>query len=80
MLFFHNYVWRNWLLFGETAISDNGKAGTLNGLILPVDKHVDLALVYRYFDPGSRHFQPVVFRKHLPSKRRRMVQELRSHR
>lgn len=52
----YNYVWRNWLLFGETAISDNGKAGTLNGLILPVDKHVDLALVYRYFDPGFQTF------------------------
>jgi hypothetical protein len=52
----YSYFLRNMLLFGETAISDNGKAGTLNGLIIPVDRHIDIALVQRYFDPGFQTF------------------------
>jgi len=47
----YNYLWRNLLLFGETAVSDNMKAATINGLIIPVDPKVDLAVLYRYFSP-----------------------------
>lgn len=47
----YNFIWRNMLLFGETAISDNMKGATLNGLIMPVDPKVDIALLYRWFSP-----------------------------
>lgn len=46
----YNYLWRNILFYGETAASDNKKIGTLNGLIIPVDKTVDIAVVHRYYD------------------------------
>lgn len=48
----YNYLWRNLLIFGETAMSDNGKAATLNGVIMPVDPKVDIALLYRNFSSG----------------------------
>ena len=50
--FSYTYFYKNALLYGETAMSDNGKAGTLNGLIIPIDRKIDLAIVQRYFDPG----------------------------
>ncbi|MFI5172830.1 MAG: hypothetical protein ACHQFW_10590 [Chitinophagales bacterium] len=47
----YNYLWRNILIFGETAMSDNLKGATLNGIIMPVDPKVDIAIVHRYFSP-----------------------------
>ncbi len=45
----YSFVWRNVNFFGETATSDNGAVATLNGLLVGVDKKVDLALLYRHF-------------------------------
>ncbi len=47
----YNYLWRNLLFFGETAVDGNLHAATLNGLIMPVDPKVDIALLHRYFSP-----------------------------
>ena len=46
-----DYAWnlRNFYFFGETARSSNGAVSTLNGLMLPIDRRVSLALVYRHF-------------------------------
>ncbi|MEL6864178.1 MAG: helix-hairpin-helix domain-containing protein [Bacteroidota bacterium] len=43
------YVFRNYNFFGETAISDNGKVATINGLILGLDRELSLALLHRHF-------------------------------
>lgn len=48
----YDYLWRNVLFFGETAMSGNKKFGTLNGLIIPIDPKIDIAFLFRYFDPG----------------------------
>lgn len=57
----YNYLWRNLLFFGETSFSDNGKGATLNGLIMPVDPKLDLALLYRYFSPGYQTLYAATF-------------------
>lgn len=46
----YSVLLRNNLFFGETAMSDNKKIATINGLIISVDPKVDLSLVYRYYD------------------------------
>ena len=46
----YNYLWRNVLFFGETAMSDNAKVATVNGLIIPLDRKMDIAILNRYFD------------------------------
>lgn len=53
-----SYSWfaGNALFYGETAMSDNGGIGTLNGLIVPLDRRVDIAIIQRYFDPGFQTF------------------------
>lgn len=45
-----DYRWRrrNWLLFGETARSDNGAIAAVNGLLLSPDRHVTLTALHRY--------------------------------
>jgi hypothetical protein len=43
----YNYRYRNWLLFGETARSDNGGVASVNGLLLSPDRHVTLSAVHR---------------------------------
>ena len=40
--------------FGETAISDNGGIGTINGILAGLDKHITAAVLFRSFD---RHYQ-----------------------
>lgn len=57
----YNYLWRNILVFGETAVSDNGKAATLNGVIMPIDPRIDIALLHRYFSPGYQSLYAATF-------------------
>lgn len=57
----YSYLWRNLLFFGETSFSDNGKGATLNGLIMPVDPKLDLALLHRYFSPGYQSLYAATF-------------------
>lgn len=45
----YSLLWRNFNFFGETAMSDNGAVATLNGLLMGLDRAVDLALLYRRF-------------------------------
>lgn len=40
---------RNLVAFGETAMSQNGAAATLNGLLFAADRRVTLALLHRHF-------------------------------
>jgi hypothetical protein len=57
----YNYLWRNLLFFGETAASDNMKVATVNGIVLPVDPKVDIALLYRYFSPEYQSLYAATF-------------------
>ncbi|RSK35994.1 ComEA family DNA-binding protein [Hymenobacter metallilatus] len=45
----YNYVWRNLLLFGETARSSGGGLGTVNGLLASLAPNVDVSALYRYY-------------------------------
>ena len=46
----YSYVWRNLLLFGETARSTGGGLGTVNGLLASLGPTVDAALLVRHYD------------------------------
>ena len=50
MSFDYNYSFRNFHFFGETALSDNNALATTNGVLIGLDKSVDLALLYRNFE------------------------------
>lgn len=41
--------WKNVHLFGEAAMSDNGKPAVVQGLLTSVAPAVDMAVVYRYY-------------------------------
>ena len=43
----YNWKYRNWLLFGETARSDNGGMAAVNGLLFSPDQHITLTTVHR---------------------------------
>lgn len=42
--------WKNVHLFGEAAVSSNGKPAVVQGLLTSVAPAVDIAIVYRYYD------------------------------
>jgi hypothetical protein len=46
----YSYVYRNFLLFGETARSSGGGLGTVNGLLASLGPQVDAALLVRHYD------------------------------
>ncbi|MEM6380464.1 MAG: helix-hairpin-helix domain-containing protein, partial [Bacteroidota bacterium] len=50
----YSAIFQNINFFGETAISDNGSLATLNGMLIGLDRKVDLSLLYRYF-PRDYH-------------------------
>lgn len=43
------YLWRNVNFFGETALSSNGAIASLNGLLISLDRKIDLAVLHRHF-------------------------------
>jgi len=46
----YEYFWRNALFFGESAMSDNGRMATLNGLNFRLDHKTSIAVLYRNYD------------------------------
>ena len=52
----YHWRYRNWLLFGEAARSDNGAVATVNGLLLSPDRHVTLTALHRSL---ARDYQAV---------------------
>ena len=50
----YSLLWRNLNFFGETAYSDNGGIATIDGLLIGLDRKIDLAVVFRHF---SKDFQ-----------------------
>jgi hypothetical protein len=47
----YRYRLRNFSFFGEVARSDNGGMAQLHGALVGLDRFLDLAVVYRKFDP-----------------------------
>lgn len=45
----YSYIFQNFNFFGETAMSDNGAIATLNGLLIGLDRKIDLAVMYRNY-------------------------------
>jgi len=52
----YNYRYQNINFFGETAWSDNHELATLNGLLIGLDRHAEVALLHRYF---SKAYQAI---------------------
>lgn len=50
----YSYIYKNINFFGETAISDNGGTGTMNGLLVGLDKSLQFSMLYRNY---QRNFQ-----------------------
>ena len=45
----YSFIFQNYNFFGETAVSDNGAIATINGLLMGLDRKVDLAILLRHF-------------------------------
>lgn len=46
----YSFVYRNFNFFGETAVSDNGGLATLNGLLIGLDRKVNMSLMFRHYE------------------------------
>lgn len=57
----YSYIFRNFNFFGETAMSDNGAIATLNGLLIGLDRHADLAVLFRHFPRDYQALDPNPF-------------------
>lgn len=47
----YSYIWRNFNLYGETAMSDNGGLATVNGLLIGLSDAVDFSVMQRRYAP-----------------------------
>lgn len=45
----YSFIQRNFNFFGETAVGDNGAIATMNGLLIGVDRKIDLAILHRHY-------------------------------
>ncbi|HMN90827.1 MAG TPA: helix-hairpin-helix domain-containing protein [Saprospiraceae bacterium] len=57
----YSWIWRNFNFFGETARSDNGAVATTNGLLLALDRRVDVAILQRRFPRNYQALNPNPF-------------------
>lgn len=46
----YGYRWRNFNFFGEVAASDNEATAQIHGLLLSLDRNIDISLSYRNYD------------------------------
>jgi hypothetical protein len=45
----YSYIFRNFNFFGETAVSDNGGLATINGVLIGLDKALNMSVLHRYY-------------------------------
>ncbi|MFT5824063.1 MAG: hypothetical protein ACI8ZM_005329 [Crocinitomix sp.] len=57
----YRFYVRKLTIFGETAVSDNLKMGTVNGLSWHVDPRLDLLLIYRNYDRAFQSLYSTAF-------------------
>jgi hypothetical protein len=48
----YTYVYKNYHMFGETAVSSKGGISTLNGVLLGLHAKANIAILYRRFSPN----------------------------
>lgn len=53
---YFNYNWKNFFLFGESAISQNGGSGSVLGFVSSLSKQVDFSLLWRKYDKDFHSF------------------------
>ncbi|GAA0881193.1 helix-hairpin-helix domain-containing protein [Algoriphagus jejuensis] len=53
---YFNYNWKNFLLFGESALSQSGGSGTVLGFVSSLSKQIDLSLLWRKYDRNFHSF------------------------
>jgi hypothetical protein len=53
---YFNYNWKNFFLFGETAISKSGGTGNVVGFVSSLSKQVDFSLLWRKYDRDFHSF------------------------
>lgn len=53
---YFNYNWKNFLLFGESALSKSGGSGTALGFVSSLSKQVDFSLLWRNYDRNFHSF------------------------
>lgn len=51
-----NYNWKNFFLFGESAISESGGAGSVLGFVSSLSKQVDFSMLWRKYDRDFHSF------------------------
>ncbi len=54
--FYANYNWKNFLLFGESALSKSGGKGTVMGIVSSLSKTFDFSLLWRSYDRNFHSF------------------------
>lgn len=53
---YFNYNWKNFFLFGESAVSQSGGTGTVLGFVSSLSKQVDFSLLWRKYDRDFHSF------------------------
>jgi hypothetical protein len=53
---YFNYNWKNFFLFGESAISKSGGTGSVAGFVSSLSKQVDFSLLWRKYDRDFHSF------------------------
>ncbi|WP_111669459.1 ComEA family DNA-binding protein [Algoriphagus litoralis] len=53
---YFNYNWKNFFLFGESALSQSGGSGTVLGFVSSLSKQVDFSLLWRNYDKDFHSF------------------------
>ncbi|OOG77236.1 helix-hairpin-helix domain-containing protein [Algoriphagus sp. A40] len=53
---YFNYNWKNFFLFGESALSQSGGSGTVLGFVSSLSKQVDFSLLWRNYDRNFHSF------------------------
>jgi hypothetical protein len=58
---YFNYNWKNFFLFGESAISQSGGTGTVLGFVSSLSQQVDFSVLWRKYDQDFHSFYSTGF-------------------
>lgn len=56
-----NYNWKNFFLFGESAVSQSGGKGQIMGFVSSLSKQVDFSMLWRKYDKDFHSFYASAF-------------------
>ncbi len=57
----YTYIFRNFYFFGEFAVSDNSAIASVNGVMISLDRKIDLAILHRRLPVDYHALNPAVF-------------------